>query len=182
MVCYFLCACKGNRCSYHAGFTRLMTQEQYGIATTFYALAKTDSAYYPADFPRRIPVGKDIDIVCPPADLPQIVGELKHQAEKYPDYGIRALEKTNGTRIRLEKMGCLIFRFDISCQMGGLTDAFMADALQERKQHGTYMCLSAPYEYLYRLVSHEKIPAKRSTVNTCKNTGELLARKCSENM
>ncbi len=134
-----------------------------------YALTKTDSPYYPADFPRHIPVGKDADILCLPAELRQVVEELKQQAKKYTAYEMHVLEEENGARIRLEKKGHLIYQLDVSCRVEGLTDDFVEEALKHREQHGAYMRLSAPYEYLYRMVSYKKNPMKAQHLEYLRN-------------
>lgn len=144
--------------------------EILGILSRYsYALAKTDSSYYPADFPRHIPVGKDADILCLPEEAEQIVEELKRTTEKYSVYEMRVLREVYGTRIRLEKMGCLIYQFDVSWRVAGLADDFIADALKDREQHGTYMRLSAPYEYLYRIVSYQENKTKSQHLEYLRN-------------
>lgn len=124
------------------------------LAPYTYALAKTDSPYYPKDFPHHVPVGKDVDILCLPQQISEMVKELKAVAERWQGLEIRIVESAKGTRIRAEKCGHLILQLDVSCMLEGLDHGFVEDALRHRKQHDEYMRLSAPYEYVYRIVSY----------------------------
>lgn len=146
-----------------------MTEVLHILSRYSYALTKTGSPYYPADFPLHIPVGKDVDILCLTSELRQIVEELKQVAEKYLGYEMRVLEEGYGARIRLEKVGRLIFQFDVRCRVDGLSADFVVDALKNREQHGVYMCLSAPYEYLYRVISYQKNRKKSQHLEYLRN-------------
>lgn len=121
-----------------------------------YALTKTDSPYYPVDFPQHIPVGKDVDILCLPQDCQNIVRELKSVLARSTEYAMRIIEGEHGTRIRLEEQKHLIFQFDVSFAADGLADGFFEEALAYRESYGDYMRLSAPYEYVNRAASYRR--------------------------
>lgn len=119
-----------------------------------YALAKTESSYYPADFPKHIPVGKDVDVLCLKAHIDQIISGLDALTGKYEQYEIRIIRNEYGVKIRFEKMKNLIFLVDFVCAERGLTEAFFTDALQARVRADGYYKLSASFECVYRLVAY----------------------------
>ena len=126
-----------------------------------YALAKTESPYYPKEFPKRIPVGKDLDIICLEKDCGAIKELLLSFVKDRPDYELRVTDGQSGFHIRCEKQGKLIFLFDVTWEMEGLSGDFTNDAIMHREKYGGYMRLSREYEYVYRAVTYKKNRGKK---------------------
>lgn len=127
-----------------------------------YALLNVDVPYTPDDFPNVIPIGKDIDILVLSENYKTVVSYLKQMAVSYSkQYEIRILEKSIvNTCIRYEKYGQLILQIDISCEIEGLIDDFVIEAISTRIKKKNYFILKESYEYIYRLIKYSKNKSK----------------------
>ena len=115
-----------------------------------YAFVKTDVPYMPAEFPERIPAGKDADILCSAESFSGIVNDIDSWCRNNTPYDVRTIAEEAGSRIRMELYGRLIYQIDISCEILGLGAGFVNDALKHKVHNGKYYIISPEYEYIYR--------------------------------
>lgn len=126
-----------------------------------YALSKTESTYYPKDFPNNIPVGKDIDIFCLESDYQSIVDKLIDISKEYETvYIINIKKNSHGVLIRYELYEHLIFLYDISYKLNFNLD-FIADSIKNREATKDFYKINSKYEYIYRMVSYSENKSKR---------------------
>lgn len=129
-----------------------------------YILLNSDTPYMPHDFPETIPVGKDLDILCSMQDYENI---KNYVVEKYKsliscDYDLNIIEGDQGTQIRIEYSGLLIFQFDISvCVVNN--QHFSEDMLVNRvkKTPQNYYVSTMEYELVYRLYKYSRNNKKK---------------------
>lgn len=126
-----------------------------------YALVKLDSPYLPIDFPKTLPIGKDLDIICSKEDFSPIRELLFNFAKSLNSYSYRIIDTNNNTRIRIEQNECLIIQFDISYSMEYRTDSFFENALKKRVFKKSYYTLDPIHEYIYRMCEYSKKPLKK---------------------
>lgn len=121
-----------------------------------YAFVKIDVPYMPEDFPYRIPVGKDADIICTRESFELINMVCGKWTKDLPrKYNIIEIQETNGTRYRIcGSRNILIYQIDISWRANGLNEKFYRDAVSDRVNCGMYYKLAAEYEYIYRMYSY----------------------------
>ena len=115
-----------------------------------YALAKTDTPYMPEDFPRAIPVGKDVDVFCLQKDIEAIRDGILDVCRRLP-YEPVVRESEHGIQLRLNSAGRLVFLVDLICGDRALGPGFVEAAIRSREAHGPYYRIGESYEYLYRL-------------------------------
>ena len=158
--------------------------ELVGIFNKYrYVLVKTDVPYMPPEFPERIPVGKDADVICAAEDAPELIREVTEACGRYRDYNRIVINEAHGTRIRLQWGKALIYQIDISWQIPGMDDAFTEEMVASARPRGGYMIPGAKYEYVYRAYAYLKRKGKTHHLAYLKNhredcDPELLKRTC----
>lgn len=70
-----------------------------------YALAKVDVPYMPKEFPDKIPVGKDVDVLCHKEDIGKIKKEMVDLIRTYKEYDLVIKETPQGLKLRIVKGG-----------------------------------------------------------------------------
>lgn len=98
-------------------------------------LIKSESNYFPNDFPESYLRYKDIDIIFRRDEAEEMVKRIVSFYKKYvlDNYDVRVIsEKDRGFRIRLELYDYLIFQVDISYSIEGLKDRFYETVWQGR--------------------------------------------------
>lgn len=146
-----------------------------------YAFVKTDVPYMPGDFPAKIPVGKDADIICKKDEFEDIKKIALRWAEKHSDYDIRCLDNTCGTHIRLERCGRLFFQIDLSWKIPDLNQGFVEEAIQNRNFSGRFYILSPKYEWIVRFLAYNGRKSKEYHLSYLRehksDFDELLVKK-----
>lgn len=117
-----------------------------------YVMTKFDVPYMPKDFPKNIPYGKDIDILC---NL-QTLDELAKKTEEFcncnfsdVDCIYRKISQTR-TQIRLELNGFTIFIWDFSSKENGLNNDFITDAIKNSIDINGIKTTNNEYEFVFR--------------------------------
>ena len=126
-----------------------------------YAFVKTDVPYMPKDFPNRIPVGKDADILCKKEDADALVREMEAFCRQYRNYNVITIPEAAGTRIRMQWGKVLVYQVDISYAVSGLADGFVPDALESRQSKNGYYILDPRFEYILRMQAYQKKKTKQ---------------------
>ena len=81
-------------------------KEMLGILDKYpYALAKVDVPYMPREFPNKIPIGKDVDVLCHKENIEQIKNEMVDLIRTYKEYDLVIKETPNGLKLRIVKGG-----------------------------------------------------------------------------
>lgn len=126
-----------------------------------YCFVKTDVPYMPLDFPQKIPVGKDADILCSEEDFEKIVSEIKEHISKYVNFRIIYIQEDNGVRIRIQRGHTLYYQLDISYKVASMSDDFVRNALENRcyNERGFFV-LPIRYEYIYRAYEYYRNTSK----------------------
>lgn len=121
-----------------------------------YALIKVDVPFMPEEFPKRIPSGKDIDILCAKEEMEEIKEKLTNHVQKYTEYEIVKRVSSHRLLLRLNLSGKLVFQIDCSCRYEGIPDEFLEYALQSRlfSEKG-YYTLEPAAEAIIRRVAFE---------------------------
>lgn len=117
-----------------------------------YVLTKFDVPYMPKDFPKNVPLGKDIDILCNLKSLDILVNKAEEFCkQKFPDIDCihRKISQTR-TQIRLELNGFTIFIWDFSSKEDGLNDLFIIDALSNSITINGIKTTNNEYEVIFR--------------------------------
>lgn len=121
-----------------------------------YALMKVDVPYMPEDFPKSIPVGKDIDILCAREDLGKLKLELAEYVQKYKEYEIVKVDNPDRLLLRLQLSGKLVFQIDCCCSYEGIPEEFLNYALRSRvRRESGYYVLDPAAEAVIRRVAYE---------------------------
>lgn len=126
-----------------------------------YAITKTDTPYFPADFPASIPVGKDLDILCAHEDYQKLAKELYLLAKRDKTYEVVAIRNSTGVSIRYELGGKLILQLNVLCAVSGVSAKFMREALAKRIALKEYYVFEKKYEYLSRMSEFARDNSKR---------------------
>ena len=126
-----------------------------------YAFVKISVPYIPVEFPDKIPVGKDADILCSKNDWEEIKKQISKALEKYCYYNILLIDQDDGFKIRIQQGKTLFYLIDVSYKILGAKGSFLEDALTERvyDKRGFYT-LRNDYEYVYRAFELHKNPQK----------------------
>lgn len=117
-----------------------------------YVVTKLDAPYMPKDFPKNVPLGKDIDVLC----FHESLERLGEAAEKFCavyalQYNcVRRVLGADRIQIRLELNGYTLFIWDFACREEGLNDAFIKDAVQDYDTSDYIKCIKPEYEVIYR--------------------------------
>lgn len=117
-----------------------------------YVIGKLETPYMPKDFPKNVPAGKDIDILC----LADSMGHLADQAEAFchkyaSEYTcIRLPLGDRRIQIRLELNGFTLFLWDIASQEEGLNERFVLDAVSNCVISEYIHRMKPEYEVIYR--------------------------------
>lgn len=121
-----------------------------------YALIKVDVPFMPEDFPKRIPVGKDVDILCAKQDLEAIKGKLICLVQKYTEYEVVKKESADRLLLRLNLSGKTVFLLDCCSSYEGMPDEFLEYALQSRLfcEKGYYVLDPAAEAMIRRAAFH----------------------------
>lgn len=133
-----------------------------------YALLKDTAPYMSEDFPKEIPVGKDIDILCNEDEAQDIKNILREYVldERFNDYDIRYVDKTSGWQLRFEIDSRLIFLIDLIWSVSPeLSVEYVNDALASRMKKKCYFIVSPQYEFLYRGAAYLMNPNKTHHLN-----------------
>lgn len=131
-----------------------------------YAFMKVNSPGVPKEFPTRIPVGKDIDVLIRKEDAIDIKNNIIAYLENVLNdtLQIRVASDNYSMAIRIEMYDRLIFQIDLVFAHFRLDDTYIIDALNRRRCitcSQSYYVLSNEDEYLYRLVAFRENPRKR---------------------
>lgn len=121
-----------------------------------YVLTKMDAPHVPHVFPERIPIGKDIDIICRQKDIEEIKKQVERICQKYNKYEVIVKESKYGFLIRILCNNKLIFQIDLAYMIEDFDEDFINVSLNKRVKKGTYYEFSPKYEYIYRLYSYKK--------------------------
>lgn len=126
-----------------------------------YALIKVDGPFMPQSFPERIPVGRDIDILCAREDINNIKEQIKEYSRRYGEYEVVICDSPNRLHLRFELSGNLIFQIDCFCDYGSIPEEFLKIALQSRvlNEKGYYV-LDIAFEAIIRKVIFEENKSK----------------------
>lgn len=85
-----------------------------------YVVLKTDTPYLPTDFPRSIPFGKDLDILCAKTAFSAMKRFLLEFTQQYEgSLEPRIISGLGEIRVRFELSGFLIYQIDIRTEMHG---------------------------------------------------------------
>lgn len=126
-------------------------------------LIKTENDYFPKDFPASYPAYKDIDVICRAAERKDIEKEiLMYFAEQLDKrYTVRVTEKLqDGSLIRIELQGFLIFQIDLSSAEEHLCENFIEHSLDEKISRGNYWICGNEDEIIYRIIECYTHPVK----------------------
>lgn len=121
-----------------------------------YAFVKIDVPYMPDNFPYKIPIGKDADIICTRKSFELINIVCKKWTKVLPQkYNIIEIQEINGVRYRICGLrNVLIYQIDISWCASGLNEEFYQDAVRHRVNSEMYYRLATEYEYIYRMYAY----------------------------
>lgn len=126
-----------------------------------YAFAKVDSPYLPVAFPKAVPVGKDIDVLCLHKDIEKIAADVAHYCEIQLPYNVEIKQSEFGIQIRLNSAAHLVFLVDISWRVPGIKDGFVEQAIEKRVYNGDYYSFCDEDELLYRLYCYLRNKKKK---------------------
>ena len=122
-----------------------------------YAFIKTDVPYMPGDFPCKIPLGKDADIVCYKEDIESIALEIEDILKNYKRYEVLTIQKDNGIQIRIQYKDMLVYQIDLRFELKSINHGFVDEALKNRIYNRRYYILDPKYEFIIRMDAyHEK--------------------------
>lgn len=103
-----------------------------------YIMIKPDKDDLMDDFPERYPFGGGIDIICEEACKRELVGDTIEFATRNRvkfEYTVRHTAHKNKDIIRIEKMGCLIFQFNIATGIDNLSQKFVSESIKNREKY-----------------------------------------------
>ena len=85
---------------------RFFTASTNAVKTPdIHALAKVDVPYMPKEFPDKIPIGKDVDVLCHKEDIGKIKKEMVDLIRTYKEYDLVIKETPQGLKLRIVKGG-----------------------------------------------------------------------------
>lgn len=132
------------------------------ISEYSYYIMKKDAPYQTPDFPKSYAFSKDLDIVCGKEDFAVIVQTTKRfLTERTDGYELVEYNEENNYRIRVELAGYLIFQFDISAGVPGLTEEFASESLANRRCEEGYYLPQMQDELCIRAEAYRKNPRKK---------------------
>lgn len=133
------------------------------ISNLQYFFVKTETPYY-NKFPEKIPLSKDIDIICSESDYRQLVANTMKFCMRLKDqFQFSIVEDIIDyrTKIRLELNSFLILQFDISRDIDDISYSFIKEALMNRLLVNGYYILPPSFESVIRLDEYNKNPEKK---------------------
>lgn len=132
------------------------------IAKYPYYIMKKDAPYQTPDFPETYAFSKDLDIVCDKEGFAAIVQTTRaFLEEQTAGYELVEYNEGKNYRIRVELAGYLIFQFDISIGVSGLTEEFACESLADRRCVDGYYLPQMQDELCIRAEAYRKNPKKR---------------------
>ena len=152
-------------------------------------LIKLEADYVPESFPKDFAFSKDIDIVCTKGEYKKIIEKTGNFFNELSlkKYEIRVLDEGIKWRLRVEKNGFLIIQIDISCEIEGLTNAFLNLAIENKVAEKSYYIADKKYEICFRLNEYMRHNDKKwhlqyivKNIEKLENEKLVLAFGCSE--
>ncbi len=122
------------------------------VSENQYALAKLEVPYMPQDFPKNVPLGKDIDVICPKSalkDLTEAACSFCKEAVGDIPCVVREISPER-TQVRLELNGFTLFIFDFTALEPGLNRQFVNDAANDVNIQNGIRVMKPEYEVIYR--------------------------------
>ncbi len=135
-----------------------------------YIIIKLDTPYMTKDFPKIIPIGKDLDIYSSKKDFENVNESILNFANQYQDiFDIKIIKDDGKYRVRFEKFGQLYYQLDNNY----LTDktipsVFIEDAICHKIRKNNYYTLPIEYEIVFRLSEIKNAPHKRYHIDFVK--------------
>lgn len=158
-----------------------------------YYIMKKDAPYQTSDFPNTYAFSKDLDIVCAKADYTQLIEVTRtFLHEQVCGYEIVEFDEGENYRIRVELEGYLMFQFDISVGVEGLSENFAKESLANRYYENGYylpqmrdeLCIRADAyckntrkkHHLSYILEHKDDWNETYVKNAMQTRGDLLER------
>lgn len=129
----------------------------YRLETYDWMLIKTDSPYFPKNFPDSYPAYKDIDIVCSKKEIDTLEKEtITFFSENVDDrYQIKVKEKAGQSiMVRIELQGFLVFAVEFIYDEKHLKPEFIRESLTRRVQKDGYYVSAEQDEVVYRVMEY----------------------------
>lgn len=119
-----------------------------------YAAFKHDRPYIPASFPRRYPIGKDLDILVSKNVFVEFTQAIEEQAKTEERYSIRTVGRKDGVFVRIEFKNWLHYGFDLHHRITGLKSGFVDRALSRRLEYKGLYVLSEEDNCVLKILDH----------------------------
>lgn len=121
------------------------------ISNYDYILIKVDSPYTQKKFPKKYPIGKDLDIITNKTDFKNVVDKAKLFSESNKKFTTRMIENNDSFRLRFELKRQLHYQIDIRDEFNGIHEDVIKDSIQTRIKSKNFYIPSPKYEIIYRI-------------------------------
>ena len=120
-----------------------------------YVLIKTDVPYMPLDFPQKIAIGKDLDILCKYKHFNKLYKTCIDFSEKYKNkFIVKKINIEDKLKIRFEKNKKLYYQIDISYNY--ITKNFVENIINRRIRKNIYYIPCIDDELIIRKHEYKK--------------------------